>query len=135
MNLVAPVIAALLTIATLQPAGERPLEVRPEQAKEHVGRICTLLMQVKSSKDEKPRKLFYLDSEKDYRDAKNLAIVISYADAQKFAKLGIKDPAAYYQGKTIRVTGKVVREEGQIQIRVTETSQIVLKENQPRQVP
>jgi hypothetical protein len=135
MRLPFAVIVVALAVGLPQ-TDSRPIEViRPEQAKDHLDQTCAVLMVVRSSKNEMPQKVVYLDSEEDYRDKKNLAIVIDYSDLKKFAKVGIEDPAAYFKGKKIRVTGKIIREEEQTRIRVTEPSQISLKEIQEKQVP
>jgi hypothetical protein len=71
---------------------------------------------------------FFLDSEEDFHDGKNLAVVISYDHADKFRDAGIADPAEYYKGKTIQVTGKVIEEDDQVRIRVEDPKQIKLVE-------
>jgi hypothetical protein len=68
------------------------------------------------------------DSEEDFHDEKNLAVVISYDHADKFREAGIADPAEYYKGKTIQVTGKVIEEDDQVRIRVEDPKQIKLVE-------
>jgi hypothetical protein len=98
------------------------------QAREHIGKECTAVMTVKSSKNAAPRKTYFLDSEEDFHDEKNLAIVISYDHADKFREAGIVDPAEYYKGKTIQVTGKVIDEDDQVRIRVEDPKQIKLVE-------
>ena len=85
-------------------------------------------MTVKSSKNAAPRKTYFLDSEEDFHDEKNLAIVISYDHADKFREAGIDDPSEYYKGKTIQVTGKVIDEDDQVRIRVEDPKQIKLLE-------
>ncbi len=94
------------------------------EARNHVGEECTATMTVKSSKNAAPRRTYFLDSEEDFRDEKNLAVIISYDHADKFREAGIADPAEYYQGKTIEVTGKVIAEEEQIRIHVEDPKQI-----------
>ena len=98
------------------------------QARDHIGKECTAVMTVKSSKNAVPRKTYYLDSEEDFRDEKNLAVVISYDHIDKFREAGIDDPAEYYKGKTIHVTGKVIDEDDQVRIRVEDPKQIKLVE-------
>jgi hypothetical protein len=97
-------------------------------AREHIGKECTAVMTVKSSKNAVPRKTYYLDSEEDFHDEKNLAIVISYDHADRFREAGIDDPSEYYKGKTIQVTGKVIEEDDQVRIRVEDPKQIKLVE-------
>lgn len=82
-------------------------------------------MTVKSSKNALARRMeIYLDSEEDFRDEKNLAVVISAAGAAKFKDAGIDDPAALFKGKTIRVTGIVVVHENRPRIVVEDPRQI-----------
>ena len=87
-------------------------------AKNHIDERCTVEMTVRSSKNAAPRREYYLDSEEDFRDEKNFAVVISYDHADLFKKAGIDDPAEHYKGKKLRVTGKVIHENDQVRIRV-----------------
>jgi hypothetical protein len=57
-------------------------------------------------------------------DEKNFAVVISYDHAEKFKKAGIDNPADYYMGKKLRVTGKVIAENDQVRIRADDPAQI-----------
>ena len=70
----------------------------------------------------------YLDSEKDYRDPKNLGVIINKAGAAAFAKAGVKDPAAHFKGKTIRVTGTVSQMDKKIRLVVEDPKQIEIVE-------
>ena len=54
--------------------------------------------------------------------------VIAHDDAEKFKPAGIDDLAEHFRGKTIRVTGKIIAEDGQVRIRVTEPGQIAIIE-------
>jgi hypothetical protein len=102
-----------------------PEKVIPaHEAQLHVDERCTAEMTVRSSKNAGPRREYYLDSEENFQDDKNLAVVISYDHAGAFKAAGIDDPADYYKGKTIRVTGKVIREAEQVRIRVEDPKQI-----------
>jgi DNA/RNA endonuclease YhcR with UshA esterase domain len=98
------------------------------EARGKIGQECTVEMVVKASKNAAPRRTYFLDSEEDFRDDKNFAVVISYDDAAKFHAVGIEDPAEHYKGKTIRVTGKVIHEDEQVRIRVEDPKQIKLVE-------
>jgi hypothetical protein len=98
------------------------------EIRSHVGKECTAEMTVKASKNAVPRRTYFLDSEADFHDEKNLAVVISYDYIAKFQEAGIDDPAEYYKGKTIRVTGKVIEEDDQVRIRVDDPKQIKLVE-------
>lgn len=115
--------------------GHRALSDDPEpkvvpsaEAKDHVGERCAVEMTVRASKNAAPRRTYFLDSEEDFRDAKNFAVVIDYDDAAKFKEAGIDDPAEHYRGKTLRVTGEVIKESDQVRIRVTDPKQIKIIE-------
>ncbi|WP_406698146.1 hypothetical protein V5E97_04740 [Singulisphaera sp. Ch08] len=99
------------------------------EAHDHVDETVTVAMTVRASKDAAPRREIYLDSEEDFRDEKNVAVVLSYDQLDAFKRAGIDDPAEHYRGKSIRVTGKLIREADQVRIRVAEPSQIKLTEN------
>jgi DNA/RNA endonuclease YhcR with UshA esterase domain len=98
------------------------------EARAKIGQECTVEMVVKASKNASKRRMYFLDSEEDFHDDKNFAVVISYDDAAKFLAAGIDDPAEHYKGKTIRVTGKVIHEDDQVRIRVDDPKQIKLVE-------
>jgi hypothetical protein len=98
------------------------------EIRSHVGKECTALMTVKASKNAAPRRTYYLNSEEDFHDEKNLAIVISYDHVAKFQEAGIDDPAEHYKDKTIQVTGKVIKEDDEIRIRVEDPKQIKIVE-------
>ena len=98
------------------------------EAKDHVGQECTVEMTVKASKNAAKRRTYFLDSEEDFHDEKNFAVVISYDHAAKFQEAGIDDPAEHYKDKTIRVTGKVIEEDDQVRIRVEDPKQIKIVE-------
>jgi hypothetical protein len=103
-----------------------PEIVPAAEARSRDGRTCTVEMTVRSSKHAVPRKTYFLDSEADFKDPKNVAVLISDEDAASFRRAGIDDPAAHYKGKTIRVTGKVAiqRETNYVRIHVTSPDQI-----------
>ena len=101
-----------------------PKLVAAADAKSHIDERCTIEMKVRASKDAGPRREYYLDSEADFHDAKNFAVVISYDHADKFKKAGIDNPPDYYMGKSLRVTGKVIAENNQVRIRADDPAQI-----------
>jgi hypothetical protein len=98
------------------------------EAKDHVGETRTVTLTVKHAKDGTHMKSYYFDSESDYKDPKNLAIVIAYEHADAFKKAGIADIVAHFDGKSIKVTGAIVKEGSQTRIRVTEPKQIEVVE-------
>ncbi len=127
------VVSALLAAgAAVRADDDKPAEVVPAaEAGAHVGEECTVELTVRASKNGVHRREYYLDSEEDFRDEKNLAVVISHDHADAFARAGIEDPAEHYRGKTIRVTGKVVREGDQVRIRVDDPGKIAVVEAKP----
>ncbi len=96
------------------------------KARDHIDKLITTELTVKSAKDANTSKVVYLDSEEDYKAENNLAIVIPYATVEEYKKTGVKDVIKYYMGKKIRVTGKVIRQSEQTRIIVTELKQIEL---------
>jgi hypothetical protein len=114
--------------ASATSAGPDAKVIPAAEARDHLGETLTVEMTVRSSKNAIPRREIYLDSEEDFRDEKNLAVVISYDHAGAFKRAGIDDPAEHYRGKSIRVTGKLIREADQLRIRVEEPTQIKLTE-------
>lgn len=123
----APTLAAAPAVAVAAQARPKAPAVLPAaEAKDHVGERRTVEMTVQSSNDYARGQSFYLDSEASPRDPNNLAVVITYRSAEAFRKAGIEDPAAYYRGKTLHVTGTIVHAErpNQNRIYVTDPSQI-----------
>ncbi len=98
------------------------------EAHTHVGEVGTFAMTVRSSKDAAAHEEIYLDSEEDFHDEKNLALVISYDDLPAFRAAGIRAPAEYFLNKTIHVTGQVIHENDQTRIRVEDPKKIQLVE-------
>lgn len=105
-------IAIAMTIVSLSPTlsraavADKPLP--PAQAREKIGATITVEMTVRSAKNRLERRgEIYLDSETDFRDKNNFAVVISKAGALSLKAAGIDDPATHFQDKTIRATGTV----------------------------
>ncbi|MCS6976719.1 MAG: hypothetical protein NZM31_06865 [Gemmatales bacterium] len=104
-------------------AEEKPISV--EEAGKKVGQEVTVEMQVKSVGETRSgNKLFFLNSEENFRSDKNFTIVIDGKLQEKFAKAGVADPKTFYHRKTIRVTGKVTLYQNKPQIRVEGPEQI-----------
>jgi len=127
------VLPAVMGLLVLTPAlraddpAAKPLP--PVEARKHVGRKVTVQMLVKASKNRLERhKEIYLDSETDYRDAKNMAVVINEEGAARFKKAGIDEPAGYFKGKTIRVTGTVTLDRDRPRVVVSDPAQIRVAE-------
>lgn len=82
--------------------------VPPEEARKRVGEECTVVMKVNAAKNRLAKRGFvYLDSEADFRDPKNFAVLLTKNAVEKIEKDGIADVAAHFMGKTISARGKV----------------------------
>src|SRR5262249_53575503 len=94
--------------ALLMAAPDEAKPLTAEQARLQVGRTITVEMRVRAAKDRlEKRGEIYLDSEEDFRDPKNFAVVITRKGAAGLKDKGIDDPAGHFRDKTIRATGKV----------------------------
>src|SRR5262249_3783135 len=74
------------------------------------------------------REACFLNSEADYKDAKNFAVFISEAALVKFKEAKIENPKEFYKGKLVRVTGMVVLYRDKPEIKVDSPDQIALVE-------
>src|SRR5262249_24532344 len=125
------VSGVLLTIALLSgfpvlAEDEKPKLVPVAEAAKHVDQTVTAQMTVESSRLLAGRGLGFLNSHKDYKDEHNFTAVLQRDVLDKLKTAGIDDAAAHYQGKKIRVTGKVGVYEGRPQIRVEDPKQLEL---------
>jgi hypothetical protein len=103
--------------------GDRPLS--PVEARKKVGQRITVEMTVQAAKDRlENRGEIYLDAEKDFRDEKNFAVVITKAGAAKLKDVGITDPASHFMDKKIRATGMVKEVDMILRIEIDEAKQI-----------
>jgi hypothetical protein len=119
----------LLAFAAFAYAGDKPAAkpLPPEEAGRLVGERVTVEMLVRAAKDRlEKRKEIYLDSTADHHDPKNLAAVVTVAGAAKLKAAGIADPAAYFKGKTVRVTGTVTLKDKEPRIEINDADQIRL---------
>ena len=106
---------------------DKPLT--PVEAIKKVNEKVVVEMQVKATKNRlEKRGEIYLDSEKDFRDKKNLGIVVTKSGAAKFKEAGVDDPAVHFKDKTIRVTGTVIIKEERPRIEVDDSKQIQIVE-------
>ena len=127
--LLAVLLAGSLAAGRLAAADDPPTKaISPDAAAEHVGQSCVVEMHVRSSRrGDTP--ICFLNSETDYRDKKNFTIVIFDQGLAKFKKSGVAEPDKHFEGKKLRVTGKVENYRGRPQIRVDEPEQIeIVKE-------
>jgi hypothetical protein len=113
----------LCSLATAGPEDSKP--ITPEEATKKVNEKVVVEMHVKASKNRlEQRGEIFLDSEVDFRNPKNLGVVVTRAGAAKFKKAGIDDPAIHFKDKTIRVTGTVILKEERPRIEVDDPAQI-----------
>ena len=124
-------LLGMLTLVHI-PADEfKPLT--PAEAIKKVNEKITVFMVVKASKNRlEKRGEIYLDSEQDFRDEKNLAIVITKAGAPRFKEAGVNDPATHFKGKTIQVQGTVIMKENRPRIEVDDPKQIKIVEKEKK---
>jgi DNA/RNA endonuclease YhcR with UshA esterase domain len=122
------VVAVCLAVPVVEAAKEdKPLT--PAEAIKMVNKEVTVEMMVRSSKNAlEKRHEIYLDSEENFRDEKNLAVVVTEEGAGKFKDSGIDNPAEHFRGKTIRVTGTVTLKDERPRIEVSDPKSITLIE-------
>jgi len=99
----------------------------PVEARKQVGKEITVKMEVKSAKDRlEKRGEIYLDSEEDFKDEKNFAVVITKKGAASLKEAGIANPADHFRGKSIQATGTVKEVDGvpRIEIEVAKQSRL-----------
>jgi DNA/RNA endonuclease YhcR with UshA esterase domain len=101
--------------------------ISPAEAAKNVDRKCTVELEVKSTGKSGNRRVF-LNSEANYRDAKNFTVLLNRDVLTKFKKAKVEDPAAHFKGKTIRVTGTVKLYNNKPEIVVDDPAQITVVE-------
>ncbi len=129
----AGILLVLLVAASAGDAAaveDKPLT--PAEARKKVGEKITVEMTVRSAKDRLDKRgEIYLDSQTDFRDPKNFAVVITKAGAASLKKAGIEDPARHFRDKTIRATGTVKKVQDVPRIEIDDAGQIRRVENDP----
>jgi len=121
MRYATPLLVALVFGGALL-AQEESKTLTPDEAAKKVDEKVTLQMEVKSSGGSSTAR--YLNSMTNYRDRNNFTIYIPRNVLPAFKKVEIEDPAEYYKGKMIQVTGTVSVFRGQVQIKVDDPDQI-----------
>src|SRR5262249_38669258 len=111
------------SVSLLAAFDDKPLT--PEQARKKVGEKIVVEMTVKTTKDRlEKRGEIYLDSELDFQDQKNFAVVITKKGAGSLMEKGINDPAEHFLEKKIQVSGEVKEVEKVPRIEIDEAKQI-----------
>ena len=99
-------LVMLLGLGLALPAEGKPLT--PAEAQKQAGKKVTVEMVVEAAKDRlETRGEIHLDSEPDFEDKKNFAVVTTSNGAASLKKAGIDDPAEDFKGKKIRAIGTV----------------------------
>ena len=101
--------------------------IGPVDAAKKVNEEVKLQMEVKSAALREG--VCFLNSEENFKDAKNFTVFIDKEGIAKFKGAKIDDPAANFKGKTVLVTGKVTlyRERPQIKLSDPDAIKIVVK--------
>ncbi len=114
-------LLALLSCSSVLASAAETAPLTPAEAATKVNEKVVVEMEVKSTGG---RGNHYLNSEEDFKDAKNFTIFISKNDLGKFKKAGIEKPEVHFKGKLIEVTGTVLVQKEKPQIKVEEPDQI-----------
>jgi hypothetical protein len=115
--------AIMLGTSFLAAAEEKPL--KPVEARKKVGSQITVEMTVRAAKDRlEKRGEIYLDSEEDFHDEKDFAVVITKAGAASLKNAGIDSAAEHFKGKTIQATGTVKEVDKIPRIEIEDAKQI-----------
>jgi DNA/RNA endonuclease YhcR with UshA esterase domain len=126
-------ICSLLVVAVAG-AGEdvRAKVLTPAEASKKINEKVLVEMEVKSVGG---KGVTFLNSEADYRDAKNFTLFIPKEAGEKFKKAKIEDPASYYKSKIVRASGTVVLYREKPEIKIEGPDQIKLVEKKPAPSP
>jgi DNA/RNA endonuclease YhcR with UshA esterase domain len=90
---------------SLASAEDQPKPIGPAEAAKKVNEEVTLRMEVKSAALREG--VCFLNSEEDFKDARNFTVFIDKEALARFKEAKIEDPAAHFKGKTVLVKGKV----------------------------
>ncbi len=89
------------------------------------GQRCRFEMMVRNPvRMKKDPKLIFLNSEREFSDPKNVAIVIDREAEERLRGAGVSDPVAHFKNKMIRVTGKVSLYQGRVEVKIRDPDQI-----------
>lgn len=130
---------ALLAVATCSAAtlarGQSPSALTPADAAQKVGTTCSVEFIVKSVGLSKSGEWF-LNSEMNFQWAGNFAAVVPGGDAARYPKAGgAKGFEQYFNGKLVRVTGKVEKLKNTVGIRAAGPGQLVVVNANPERDP
>ena len=112
-------------LVVIQAATEDTKPLTPVEARKKVGEQITVEMAVEAAKNRlEKRGEIYLDSEKDFHDENNFAVVITKQGAASLKEAGIDDPAEHFKNKKIRATGTVKEVDKIPRIEIADAKQI-----------
>ncbi len=108
-----------------------PAAIAPAQALEKIGESqVRVVMTVKHAKDRLfKRGILFLDSEEDFMHPANLGVAVAPSAANELQSQGVTDLEAHFLGKTIEVTGCLMRFEERPYLPVLRLDQIRIVEN------
>jgi hypothetical protein len=116
---------ALAYACTVLAADDKPLT--PVEARKRLGEKIIVEMTVRAAKDRLDhRGEIYLDSEPNFRDDKNFAVVLTRAGAASLKAAGIDKPAEHFKDKKIRASGTVKEVDKIFRIEIDNAKQIQL---------
>jgi DNA/RNA endonuclease YhcR with UshA esterase domain len=122
-------------LVVFQAGAGDPKQLTPVEAIKKVNQDVTVKMLVKATKNAlEHRGEIFLDSEENFRDEKNLGVVVTKGGAAKFKEAGVDDPAVHFKGKVIRVQGKVIIKEERPRIEVDDPKQVQIVEKEKSSV-
>lgn len=108
---------------------EAPKALTPAEAVKKVNEEVTMQMEVKSA--SKRETSCFLNSEADFKDAKNFTLFIDKDTLAKFKDAKIDDPATHFKGKVVEVKGKVTLFKDKAQIKLSGPDAIKIVEKKP----
>lgn len=114
----------LYGLAVLLTACAEDKIVKAADAKAHVNEKCVVEFTVKAGRFLEDRNMCFLNSETNFRDAKNFTVVIFKDGMERFKEMKIENPFEHYKKKKVRVTGKIELRDGKPQIRLLDPSNI-----------
>jgi DNA/RNA endonuclease YhcR with UshA esterase domain len=121
------VFALIFGVSLSAGAENKPLT--PVEARKKIGEKITVEMTIQAAKDRlENRGEIYLDSEEDFRDEKNFAVVITREGAASLKTAGIDNPADHFKDKKIQATGTVKEVDSVPRIEIDDAKQIHLVE-------
>jgi DNA/RNA endonuclease YhcR with UshA esterase domain len=126
MRLLVTVLAVVILapVAAADDKDDKP--ITPAEAAKMADKKVTVEMEVKSV--GKSKDVFFLNSEEDFKSAKNFTAFINADGVKKFKEAKIDDIQEHFKGKTVRVTGTVKLYNEKPEIVVDDPKQIVIVE-------